>query len=172
MRDEMPSVGQITNDAAGYVCSHPICVANRGVAKRIHQRPGSAQESHTLRRFVECEPDVTRLRTTHEDSFVVMASDGLWDVISDQEAVTIVQVCSRCRFQSENQICCSPQTSNVSILISICAQECLAKSSLRGDSKAVLDARVKEAAEELMEHAGNKGSMDNITVLILLFQWH
>lgn len=43
-------------------------------------------------RFIECEPDVTRLRAMAEDSFVVMASDGLWDVISDQEAVVIVQV--------------------------------------------------------------------------------
>ncbi len=40
-------------------------------------------------RFIECEPDVTRLRATSEDSFVVMASDGLWDVISDQEAVVV-----------------------------------------------------------------------------------
>ena len=43
-------------------------------------------------RFVECEPDVTRLRPSPEDTFIVMASDGLWDVIDDQESVTIVQV--------------------------------------------------------------------------------
>ena len=41
---------------------------------------------------MECEPDIGRLRATPEDSFVVMASDGLWDVIKDEEAVTIVQV--------------------------------------------------------------------------------
>ena len=44
-------------------------------------------------RFIECEPDVTRLRATDEDTLVVMASDGLWDVISDQEACTLAQVC-------------------------------------------------------------------------------
>lgn len=43
-------------------------------------------------RFVECEPEVCQLRLTDQDSFVVLASDGLWDVISDQEAVDCVQV--------------------------------------------------------------------------------
>ena len=47
-------------------------------------------------RFIECEPDVTRLRATDEDSLVVMASDGLWDVVSDQEACTLAQVCLTC----------------------------------------------------------------------------
>lgn len=43
-------------------------------------------------RFVECEPDVTRMCLTPEDTFIVMASDGLWDVIDDHESVNIVQV--------------------------------------------------------------------------------
>ncbi len=39
------------------------------------------------KRFVECEPDVRRLVPVPGDNFVVLASDGLWDVLSDQEAV-------------------------------------------------------------------------------------
>lgn len=39
-------------------------------------------------RFVECEPDVTRLALQpHKDSFVILGSDGLWDVLSDTDAV-------------------------------------------------------------------------------------
>jgi serine/threonine protein phosphatase PrpC len=39
-------------------------------------------------RFVECDPDVTRLPLQpHRDSFVILGSDGLWDVLSDTDAV-------------------------------------------------------------------------------------
>lgn len=43
-------------------------------------------------RFVECEPDVRQVCLTDQDSFVVLASDGLWDVMTDQEATDSVQV--------------------------------------------------------------------------------
>ncbi|EFJ47080.1 hypothetical protein VOLCADRAFT_33640, partial [Volvox carteri f. nagariensis] len=39
------------------------------------------------RRFVECEPDVRRVVPQPGDNLVVLGSDGLWDVLSDQEAV-------------------------------------------------------------------------------------
>lgn len=41
-------------------------------------------------RLVECEPDVTRHRLTPDDKFILLASDGLWDVLTDQEAVDVV----------------------------------------------------------------------------------
>lgn len=43
-------------------------------------------------RLVECEPDINQWRLQEGDSFAVLASDGLWDVMSDQEAVESVQV--------------------------------------------------------------------------------
>lgn len=37
---------------------------------------------------MECEPDVTRLLLLPKrDTFVVLGSDGLWDVLSDTDAV-------------------------------------------------------------------------------------
>ena len=41
------------------------------------------------RRFVECEPDVRRLVPQPGDNLVVLGSDGLWDVMGDQEAVDV-----------------------------------------------------------------------------------
>lgn len=47
---------------------------------------------NTVYRLVECEPDVARWPLQEADSFAVLASDGLWDVMSDQEAVDHIQV--------------------------------------------------------------------------------
>ena len=44
------------------------------------------------RRYVECMPDVGRVLLLPEDSMVIMASDGLWDVLSDQQAVDAAEV--------------------------------------------------------------------------------
>ncbi len=43
-------------------------------------------------RFVERRPDVGRVQLSPGDDLVIMASDGLWDVMDDQTAVDIAQV--------------------------------------------------------------------------------
>lgn len=63
--------------------------AMQGLAGTIPDR------SSFLCRLIESEPDVVKLKPTPQDSFVIMASDGLWDVLEDQEAVSIVQVPSQ-----------------------------------------------------------------------------
>lgn len=49
------------------------------------------------KRFVEAEPDVLRLVMQPGDAFVIVASDGLWDVLSDQvrsgEEIPTLQLC-------------------------------------------------------------------------------
>lgn len=42
----------------------------------------------------------------------------------------------------------------------------------RGATKAALDAIAKDAASLLLQKAAEKKSMDNVTVLVLLLQWH
>lgn len=51
-------------------------------------------------------------------------------------------------------------------------QESLTATTSNGESIAALDARIKEAAEKLASSAASRGSMDNITALLLLLQWH
>lgn len=37
--------------------------------------------------YVVASPDVVKMRLTKKDQFIVMACDGLWDVVSNQEAI-------------------------------------------------------------------------------------
>lgn len=39
--------------------------------------------------LVSCEPEVKRFRVESEDLFIVVACDGIWDVLSNQDAVNI-----------------------------------------------------------------------------------
>ena len=43
--------------------------------------------------YVKSTPDIAHIRLDTEDKFVIMASDGLWDFLSDQQAVNIVANC-------------------------------------------------------------------------------
>jgi len=45
--------------------------------------------------IVSNEPSVSYIDLTSEDNFLIVACDGLWDVLSDQEAVTVAMACVR-----------------------------------------------------------------------------
>ncbi|CAI7749512.1 unnamed protein product [Closterium sp. NIES-53] len=44
-----------------------------------------------LKRYVVAEPEIEEYDVTAEDEFLVLASDGLWDVVKDQDAINMVQ---------------------------------------------------------------------------------
>jgi len=45
---------------------------------------------HTMKDYVISDPYISEYELTEEDSHLVLACDGLWDVISDQEVCDIV----------------------------------------------------------------------------------
>lgn len=48
---------------------------------------------HCLRPFVVAEPEVTILKRHQDDELLLLASDGLWDVLSNQEAASLAMRC-------------------------------------------------------------------------------
>ncbi|WCJ28712.1 protein kinase family protein / protein phosphatase 2C (PP2C) family protein [Euphorbia peplus] len=44
-----------------------------------------------LKPFVTAEPEITETSLSEEDEFLVMASDGLWDVVSNEEVIRIIR---------------------------------------------------------------------------------
>ncbi len=39
---------------------------------------------------VTAEPEVTEFELTGDDTFLILASDGLWDVVSNHDAIGLV----------------------------------------------------------------------------------
>lgn len=52
-----------------------------------------------LARYLSVEPSVSVTKRMPDDEFVIVACDGVWDVLSDQEAVAIVRPLVRSSLQ-------------------------------------------------------------------------
>lgn len=88
---------------------------------------------HGLRPYVIPEPEISVLSRTEEDELLLLASDGLWDVMSNQEAANL-------------------------------AMRCLRRARDKGASR---KASVRIAASVLTKAAVDRGSKDNVTVVIV-----
>lgn len=88
---------------------------------------------HCLRPFVIAHPEVTIIGRHEEDELLLLASDGLWDVLTNQEAVSL-------------------------------ARRCLRRARHRGASR---HSAARIAATVLTRAALDRGSRDNITVLVV-----
>jgi len=44
-----------------------------------------------MKPFVTCEPYINTFDLTDDDMYVILACDGLWDMLSDQQAVDLIQ---------------------------------------------------------------------------------
>ncbi|XP_062120200.1 protein phosphatase 2C 51-like [Humulus lupulus] len=90
-----------------------------------------------LRPFVISKPEVTVTKRTNNDEFLILASDGLWDVVSNEAACKVVKKC----FDGEIK-----RLSN--------------KEVLNGS-------RATAAAAVLADLAMARGSRDNISVIVV-----
>ncbi|GFR40546.1 hypothetical protein Agub_g1119 [Astrephomene gubernaculifera] len=88
---------------------------------------------HGLRPYIIPEPEVSVVCRQDDDDFLLLASDGLWDVMANQEATNL---CIRC----------------------------IKRAREKGASR---NAAVRIAASVLTKAAIDRGSKDNVTVLII-----
>jgi protein phosphatase 2C len=93
-----------------------------------------------MRPFVIWKPEVTVTKRTDKDEFLILGSDGLWDVVSNQLACKVVKKC----FHSQRN-----RLSNNKDLLN------------RGGSRSTA------AAALLAELAMARGSRDNISVIVV-----
>ncbi|XP_009351424.2 protein phosphatase 2C 37 [Pyrus x bretschneideri] len=98
-----------------------------------------------LKPYVISEPDVTVTDRTAEDECLILASDGLWDVVSNDTACGVVRMCLRAQTAAlQSGLCCDAAASSdkacsdASILLTKLA---LARQSSDNVSVVVVDLR-------------------------------
>lgn len=67
----------------GYVSMTGRVQGRLMVSRAIGDRP--------VKRYISSTPEVTTTDISDDDDFIILASDGLWDVVSSQEAATLVR---------------------------------------------------------------------------------
>ncbi|XP_050221758.1 probable protein phosphatase 2C 8 [Mercurialis annua] len=95
-----------------------------------------------MKPFVISKPEVTVQKRTENDEFMILASDGLWDVVSNEVACQIARKCLNGRMRRKSQ------------------------------QVIEIDGRAAEAAAILVELAIARGSKDNISVIVVDLQSH
>jgi protein phosphatase 2C len=103
-----------------------------------------------LKPYVIPDPEVTVTERSNSDEFLILASDGLWDVLSNEKACQIVRACLR------------PRNGKVKREETGEGEEQEKKATESGSSKACVD-----AATSLTKVAMGKQSADNISVVVI-----
>ncbi|XP_015575533.3 probable protein phosphatase 2C 24 [Ricinus communis] len=68
-----------------------------------------------LKPYVSCEPEVTITERTPEDDCLILASDGLWDVVSNDTACGVARMCLRGKRLVQQQQCFSPENDGLAM---------------------------------------------------------
>jgi protein phosphatase 2C len=117
-----------------------------------------------LKPFVTAEPEVTVTERTDEDECLILASDGLWDVVSNEMACEVVRAC----FQS-NGPPSSPgaRTNGVLPPSAAAGREDDGPAAVKGVDRVESDRACSEAALLLAKLAIARRSSDNVSVVVV-----
>ncbi|MCO5550982.1 hypothetical protein L7F22_004477 [Adiantum nelumboides] len=111
-----------------------------------------------LKRWVSAEPATERREITRDCEFLILASDGLWDQMSDQEAVD----CARKILVAADQHSCSDKSMSTPMLTT----STLSNGNHKEDTLQASPNKTS-ACNELIRIAGQRGNRDDITVMIV-----
>ncbi|KVI11942.1 probable protein phosphatase 2C 24 [Cynara cardunculus var. scolymus] len=100
-----------------------------------------------LKPYVSCEPEVTITKRTGEDECLILASDGLWDVVSNETACGLAKMCLKGNAPSEEMN--SPPMSADASSYENCDKAC------------------SDASLLLTKLALARQSMDNVSVVVV-----
>ena len=107
-----------------------------------------------LKRYVVATPDIQEELLSWQDEVVILATDGLWDVISNQESITLIK---------------DTMASPFSALVSVGPLCVYLAAGQSVNGWAAQDA--EKAAKKLTDEAYARGSNDNISCVVLRFKF-
>ncbi|XP_010443659.1 PREDICTED: probable protein phosphatase 2C 78 [Camelina sativa] len=107
-----------------------------------------------LKPYVISKPEVTVTDRVNEDDFLILASDGLWDVVSNETACSVVRMCLRGKVNG--QLTSSPERDGAG-----------AGNVVVGVGGDVSDKACEEASLLLTRLALARQSSDNVSVVVV-----
>ncbi|XP_020316753.1 protein phosphatase 1B isoform X1 [Oncorhynchus nerka] len=121
--------------------------------------------------LVSPEPEVFEIERAPEDEFVVLACDGIWDVMSNEELCEFVK--SRLEVSHDLEKVCNQvldtclhkgSRDNMSVVL-VCLPNCpkVSEEAVKKDTE--LDKFLESRVEEILEKAGEEGIPDLVTVM-------
>lgn len=99
-----------------------------------------------LKPYVTAEPEVTVTERKEEDEFLILASDGLWDVVTNETACQIVRMCllnSSRRGEVKSDVSAETSDKACSDAATLLTKMALARRSADNVSVVVVDLRMK-----------------------------
>ncbi|KAF8775340.1 hypothetical protein HU200_004751 [Digitaria exilis] len=114
-----------------------------------------------LKPFVSSEPEVTVTERTDDDECLILASDGLWDVVTNEMACDVVRAC----FRSNGPPGPAARTNGVAPAADADAED--GSAVVKGVSKADSDKACSDAAMLLAKLALARRSADNVSVVVV-----
>ena len=107
---------------------------------------------------MSCEPEVTITDRTAEEECLIMASDGFWDVVSNDTACGVARMCLRGKGNVHGSPCLPPEGEK---------GEANVGSTMGGGGGELSDKACTEASMLLTKLALARHSTDNVSVVVV-----
>lgn len=85
---------QRVTDSGGFVCPDGLLCGELGVTRALgdfHLLRNNMKNLDTQAGPLTCEPEIREHELTPEDEFLILGTDGLWDVLTSQRAVEVAR---------------------------------------------------------------------------------